>query len=134
MSRDLYPAMMSQVHPATWNTFHNLANVNTSGFKERRTRLKLSLPMLSKVRYQGYTKVTEGKINMESGSLIQDNNPTSFALEGKGFFVVQSATGEPLLTRAGFSSWTEMGFLNAMGEKVMTVSGPIQFDEYQREN
>ena len=26
------------------------------------------------------------------------------------------------------------GFLvNAMGEKVMTVSGPIQFDEYQRE-
>ena len=65
---------------------------------------------------------------------MQDNNPTHFALEGNGFFVVQSASGEPLLTRAGIFQLDRNGFLvNAMGEKVMTVSGPIQFDDYQRE-
>ena len=47
---------------------------------------------------------------------------------------MQSANGEPLLTRAGIFQLDRNGFLvNAMGEKVMTVSGPIQFDEYQRE-
>lgn len=137
MSRDLYPAMTAASASLQHleHVSHNLANVNTSGFKERRVSFEAVLanaqggPLA-----QGYTKITEGKINTESGSLMQDNNPTSFALEGKGFFVVQGANGEPLLTRAGIFQLDRNGFLvNAMGEKVMTVSGPIQFDEYQRE-
>lgn len=137
MSRDLYPAMTAASASLQHleHVSHNLANVNTSGFKERRISFEAVLANAEQGPLsQGYTQITEGKINMESGSLIQDNNPTSFALEGKGFFVVQSATGEPLLTRAGIFQLDRNGFLvNSMGEKVMTVSGPIQFDEYQRE-
>ena len=137
MSRDLYPAMTAASASLKHleHVSHNLANVNTSGFKERRISFEAVLANAEQGPLaQGYTKITEGKINVESGSLIQDNNPTSFALEGKGFFVVQGANGEPLLTRAGIFQLDRNGFLvNAMGEKVMTVSGPIQFDEYQRE-
>lgn len=137
MSRDLYPAMTAASASLKHleHVSHNLANVNTSGFKERRISFEAVLATAEQGPLaQGYTKITEGKINVESGSLIQDNNPTSFALEGQGFFVVQGANGEPLLTRAGIFQLDRNGFLvNAMGEKVMTVSGPIQFDEYQRE-
>ncbi len=137
MSRDLYPAMTaaSAALQHLEHVSHNLANVNTSGFKERRISFEAVLADAQRGPLaEGYTQITEGKINTESGSLIQDNNPTHFALEGNGFFVVQSASGEPLLTRAGIFQLDRNGFLvNAVGEKVMTVSGPIQFDEYQRE-
>jgi flagellar basal body rod protein FlgG len=137
MSREIYTTMSaaSATLQHLEHISHNLSNVNTSGFKERRVSFESVLAQAEGgVLSEGFTKITEGKINIESGSLIQDNNPTSFALEGNGFFVVQSATGEPLLTRAGIFQLDRNGFLvNALGEKVMTGSGPLQFDDYQRE-
>ena len=94
--------------------------MNTAGFKERRISFESVLAQAQEGPLsEGYVQLTEGKINVESGSLVQDNNPTHFALEGNGFFVVQSANGEPLLTRAGIFQLDNNGFLvNAMGEKV----------------
>lgn len=137
MSREIYPAMTAASASMRHldHVSHNLSNVNTAGFKERRISFQSVLAQAQQGPLaEGYVQLTEGKINIESGSLMQDNNPTHFALEGNGFFVVQSASGEPLLTRAGIFQLDRNGFLvNAMGEKVMTVSGPIQFDDYQRE-
>ena len=137
MSREIYPAMTAASASMRHldHVSHNLSNVNTAGFKERRISFQSILAQAQEGPLsEGYVQLTEGKINVESGSLMQDNNPTHFALEGNGFFVVQSASGEPLLTRAGIFQLDRNGYLvNAMGEKVMTVSGPIQFDDYQRE-
>lgn len=137
MSREIYPAMTAASASMRHldHVSHNLSNVNTAGFKERRISFQSVLAQAQQGPLsEGYVQLTEGKINVESGSLMQDNNPTHFALEGNGFFVVQSASGEPLLTRAGIFQLDRNGYLvNAMGEKVMTVSGPIQFDDYQRE-
>jgi len=137
MSREIYPAMTAASASMRHldHVSHNLSNVNTAGFKERRISFQSVLAQAQQGPLsEGYVQLTEGKINVESGSLMQDNNPTHFALEGNGFFVVQSASGEPLLTRAGIFQLDNNGYLvNAMGEKVMTVSGPIQFDDYQRE-
>jgi flagellar basal body rod protein FlgG len=139
MSRDLYPTMTAA--SATWRHLehisNNLANVNTTGFKERRVSFESVLASAQNpgLLSEGYVKISDGAIDVQSGSLIQDNVSTHFAIEGNGFFVLENAEGEQVLTRSGIFQIDNYGYLvNAMGEKVVTTTGPIQLDDFQRDN
>lgn len=139
MSRDIYTSLTaasaSQRHLE--HISNNLANVNTTGYKERRISFESVFARVDErgPLAEGYTKISDGQINQEAGSLLQDNVRTHFALRGNGFFVVQNGVGDQFLTRDGNFQIDSNGFLiNQRGEKVLTVTGPVQFDDFQRED
>ena len=138
MSRDIYPALSAA--SASWKHLehisNNLANVNTLGYKERRVSFETVLASAEGGKLsEAYVKLGNGNIVETDGSLIQDNVDTHFAIRGNGFFPVQKEDGEVLLMRSGSFQLDTQGFLvNVHGEKVLTSTGPLQFDDYQRNN
>lgn len=94
---------------------HNLANVNTTGFKKESLEFKsllyatlresgtdengngspVSLQLGHGVRASANVK------NFSQGSLQMTGNSLDFALEGDGFFAVQDLNGEPIYTKDG---------------------------------
>ncbi|BCD59909.1 MULTISPECIES: flagellar hook-basal body protein [unclassified Nitratiruptor] len=82
---------------------NNLANVNTTGFKE------MVVKEMSQRLYENggdanhlfvFPRFKESILNLTQGSLKHTQNRLDFALEGKGFFVVQKGN-QKLLTRNG---------------------------------
>jgi len=139
MSRDIYPTMTAAT--AAWQQLehisNNLANVNTTGFKERRVSFEsyMAQPNQPNTMNETYVKISDGNINDENGTLMIDNVQTHLAIEGKGFFVVENAAGERVLTRSGNFQIDRDGYLtNQMGEKVITTTGPMMMDIFQQAN
>ncbi|MEM1414927.1 MAG: flagellar basal-body rod protein FlgG [Myxococcota bacterium] len=97
-------------------TAHNMANVNTTGFKRARAEFQdllydtqrnpggqngngATLPVGIQIG-QGTRLV--GTMQMhQQGSLAQTGNPMDLAIEGRGFFQVTQPNGETTFTRAG---------------------------------
>lgn len=111
---------MSQLDYVT----HNLANVNTPGFK---------------AEYLHFARMTQNDglapesgqmaVNFESGTLQETGNPLDAALEGDGFFVVEAGPGGSAYTRQGNFTLDRDGYLvTAAGDKVLGASGPIQVE------
>ena len=58
------------------------------------------------------------------GTMMQDGVDTHFAINGKGYFAVESQEGEVLLMRNGLFQFNNAGFLvNSMNEKVLADGG-----------
>lgn len=101
---------------------NNIANVNTTGYRRGGSLFASEVdkpdaedPEMSiATMNRQYVDLTEGEIKGSSGSL-------DFAIEGQGFFTVETPEG-PRLTRAGAFS------LNANGE-IVTTSGKRVLDE-----
>ncbi|KXZ39046.1 flagellar basal-body rod protein FlgG [Alkalithermobacter thermoalcaliphilus JW-YL-7 = DSM 7308] len=93
---------------------NNLANVNTTSYKKQRIEFKDLLYETAKkinlndgqgkpVNLQiGHGVMASATTRMfESGNLERTDNKTDLALDGPGFFVVQSLSGEMLYTKDG---------------------------------
>ncbi len=116
---------------------NNLANVNTTGFKSERNNFKsLLYQNIENLKYadpdvQTGLGVRSASISKDfsQGAFISSDNPTSFALEGKGFFAVQGADGETYYTRNGnFTFSNDNGFstlTTAEGDPVLSETGQI---------
>ena len=78
---------------------HNLANVSTVGYKRRRNEFVQELAGLEgKASSEPSGEVTVvGVLDFSQGALQQTQRGLDVALSGKGFFVVETATG-PLYT------------------------------------
>ncbi len=105
---------------------HNVANMNTAGFKAQRM---LFLEHLEKPTRQDdrMSFVTDfGTLrNIDAGPLQVTDNPLDLALRGEGYFAVETLNG-PRYTRAG-------GFqLNADRELVDKNGLPVLNDQDQR--
>ncbi|MFO0923281.1 MAG: flagellar hook basal-body protein [Pirellulales bacterium] len=120
---------------------HNLANINTPGFKPLMSVLQARN---AEAIDQGETLAGSGGIDdlgggvkavptrtqFQQGPIEQTKRPTDFAINNsKGFFVVQRGE-EQLLTRAGDFVFNSNGTLTTTnGDPVMSVAGaPIQVD------
>ncbi len=120
---------------------NNLANVNTVGFKEDRAYFELlevePMPLPGE---QGEAMPTIGPIllgdpslesyvNFSQGSLRQTGNPLDLAIEGDGFFNVQTPEGVKY-TRNGNFVLGENGLLmTPEGYPVLGQGGNIQLEE-----
>ncbi len=115
---------------------NNIANMNATGFKAERARFRTTvfeMPQaegvvgLGRVQFIVPTGVFR---NMTQGAIDVTNNPLDVAIEGEGFFVVETADGERLYTRAGnFTLNGDRELVTATGERVLDDSGaPIAFD------
>jgi flagellar basal-body rod protein FlgF len=120
---------------------NNLANVNTVGFKEDRAYFRLletepmALPGEDGDAMPTMEPVLSGDpsleyyVNFSQGPLRQTGNPLDLAIEGDGFFNVQSPEGVKY-TRKGNFVLGENGLLTTSdGYPVLGQSGNIQLEE-----
>ncbi|MCI8490059.1 MAG: flagellar basal-body rod protein FlgG [Lachnospiraceae bacterium] len=98
---------------------HNLANVNTTGYKTQRAEFKTLLYQNMQTRTttaNGENKPVEAQVGLgtrvaatntifSQGSMLSSENPTDFAIDGEGFFAVQGDDGETYYTRNGAFCW-----------------------------
>ena len=113
---------------------NNLANVSTSGFKRTGAGVrcfdsallhaqsaKSSSPAGSCV-----VALASARTDARSGAVVSTGDRMDFALDGPGYFVLQSDSGERL-TRSGDFRLDASGQLTASdGSKVLGQRGPIQ--------
>jgi flagellar basal-body rod protein FlgF len=129
---------------------NNLANVDTAGYKSDVTCMKSFPQVLIHRINDTYLKVTgvEGNMdlrpmvglstygavvddiatNFEQGSLLSTGNSFDMALEGDGFFVVQTPFGERLTRDGQFTMNADRQLDNMQGYRVMGQNGPIVLD------
>jgi flagellar hook protein FlgE len=99
----------------------NIANANTVGYKEASTQFEDMLNEFSPSEYNagGVGTVVNYSISQQ-GDPNSTNDPTNMAIEGNGFFVVQNASGQTFLTRAGsFEPDAQGNLVNASGYTLM---------------
>ena len=115
---------------------NNMANVNTPGFKKDGVFIK----MLDEATQKGIVTdhpweipmVDDIYIDFSQGDLDKTDVQTNFAIDGDGFFAVQTDSGT-LYTRSGDFSLSPQGLLiDRNGNPVLTDSGPltIQADSF----
>lgn len=103
---------------------NNIANANTRGYRresvifaEHVKSLEQGDPSLS------IATLDHRYIDVRQGAITQTNGPLDFAIEGEGFFLVES-DGGPRLSRAGAFSLNGAGeIVNAEGRRVLDESG-----------
>lgn len=108
-------------------TANNLANINTAGFKSG----KMFQTMLTEeIDGEMVTTVNTGsRPVMTQGVFEQTGNDFDFAINGRGFFVVEEG-GREFLTRSGRFTLDGNGSLrNERGGQVMGQDGPITLPE-----
>ena len=108
---------------------HNLANINTAGYK--RTVNSFSRELLSRLSDVQNEADPEGQINIDSGvdfsqgSLLKTQRSLDLAINGKGFFVVETPSGA-FYTRNGMFQVNLQGQLvDDEGRMVSGTDGPI---------
>lgn len=98
---------------------HNLANVNTTGYKSQRTEFKSLLYQNIQTRTttaNGENKPVPAQVGLGTrvaatntfftqGAMQSTENDTDFAIDGKGFFSVRADDGNIYYTRNGSFFW-----------------------------
>ncbi len=124
MSSGIYVATAGAIAQSTALdvTANNIANASTAGFHGDRVTFREAL---SAARSADVAMVGNGatRVDGQAGALIQTENPLDLALEGDGYFAVQTATG-PRYTRAGnFQLDAERRLVTADGLPVLGTQG-----------
>jgi len=116
---------------------NNLANVNTTGFK-RDDAFTNQLISASSLFRDGTTAPTDKDLqektftDFSQGALQQTHSPLDLALNGQGFFAVQTQNGVMLTRDGSFSLSTDGTLVNRDGDPVMGVGGPIRISDAQQ--
>ena len=128
MDRFIYTAMagakmLTQRHETV---AHNLANASTNGFRAEITAFR-AVPVVgpgSDTRVASVETTTGA--DFSPGSISQTGNPLDVAINGSGFFAVQSRDGTEAYTRDGAFTLSEDGTLQTRsGLVVVGDSGPL---------
>jgi flagellar hook protein FlgE len=102
----------------------NIANSGTTGYKRSKTEFSSLLVPSTKGAYNsgGVTATVQTSISAQ-GVLQYTTSGSDLAVDGNGFFIVQDASGQPFLTRAGSFIPDDQGNLvNAAGFKLLGYS------------
>ena len=95
---------------------NNLANVNTAGFKQ------------DKVSFEDYI-INSVRTDFSQGALRATGRELDVALQGQGFFKIQTPNG-PAYTRNGtFHIDAQGNLVNGQGYQVLGEGGPVQLGE-----
>lgn len=125
---------------------NNLANVNTSGFKEDKLAFKdvllhyahdLSDPRIgirSRLPWPEQDQLTQPRIDEEridfrQGGIIQTGNPLDLAIQGPGFFKVRTPAGDFYTRQGKFQLAASGQIVTAGGAVVLGENGPLAVNE-----
>ena len=104
------------------NIANNLANINTTGYKRE-------IPFSEMLMNEGESKISQ-YTDFGQGSFVKTSSPLDLAIEGNGFFLVQTENGNEL-TRNGNFNVSDDGFIaNGNGDKLMGSKGAINLNEF----
>jgi flagellar basal-body rod protein FlgF/flagellar basal-body rod protein FlgG len=109
---------------------NNLANVSTPGYRAQHDSFGSLLASSSRAPLSGLNQVVNdysvlgaGQLDLSQGSLERTGNDLDLAIQGTGFFAVQTASG-PLFTRDGNFHVSPKGQLvTATGDTVLGTDG-----------
>jgi flagellar basal-body rod protein FlgF len=105
-------------------TSNNIANMSTPGFKAKNVMFNdyITTPKNGAPINQSYNYATYRDLSM--GNLSKTYNPLDLAIDGKGYFAVQTPQGDVRYTRAGnFALNTESQLVDPSGNIVLGDSG-----------
>lgn len=109
---------------------NNLANAQTPGYKASKPIFEaiLSNAVTDTDTPNTYVAVYDAHIDFSNAPLIQSGSKLDVAIEGDGFFIVDTPNG-PMYTRNGqFALDSEKRLVTMAGDPVMGDSGPITLD------
>jgi flagellar basal-body rod protein FlgF len=113
---------------------NNLANMNTTGFKGDGVFMKLVKDAaLRNAQSDGnYSdSQVEPTTDFTEGSLDPTNNPFDLAVQGRGFFVVDTPGGQRYTRNGNFTITSEGTLVTQQGHPVEGVNGRIQIPDPQ---
>ncbi|WP_137043952.1 flagellar basal-body rod protein FlgF [Pseudolabrys sp. FHR47] len=113
---------------------NNIANVNTAGFKadgavfeEFIGKVARSDNMSNRDRQVSFVRDRATWTDFSQGSMERTGNATDVAINGNGFFAVQTPAGERYTRNGGFQINNEGQLVTSEGFPVLGDNGPIQF-------
>lgn len=112
-------------------TSNNLANLNTTGFKKEAVYFKQVLDSQFALANQmdnesDMADVEAVMTNYSQGELRATNNSLDVAIDGKGFFAVQTPDGERYTRNGNFKLLENGQLVTADGHPVLGMSGVIE--------
>lgn len=114
---------MKSVQQAMDVIAHNIANVNTTGYKQRRVNFESVVSNHFGTTYSG-TSINSTSADFSQGRLKQTGVWTDLSLQGKGFFVLQDPTGSLAYSRSGhFQVDSQGNLVTADGFFVLSSGG-----------
>lgn len=128
MDRMLYVSMTGtrQIELAQAANTHNLANVNTTGFRADLFQFR-SMPVQGAgVPSRVYAMTERPAVDFAPGPINATGRDLDMAVQGRGWIAVQAPDGSETYTRAGNLRLTPEGMLiTGAGHPVLGDSGPI---------
>ena len=119
---------------------NNIANVNTTGFKADRSLFEEYLRsaahednFLAADRRVAFVQDRGTFHDFTAGPAEQTKNPLDVAIDGGGFLVVQTPTGERYTRDGGLQINNQGQLVTASGYQVLGSSGPIVFQPTDKE-
>ena len=114
---------------------NNMANINTTGYKSQRLLFEeFVMPVAEATEFQtpdedlSYVQDYATSFNFLPGSIRTTGNDLDLAIEGQGWFALQTADGGEAYTRNGAFHLDVNGtMVDASGRPVLTDGGPITF-------
>lgn len=115
---------------------NNLANVSTTGYKAQREFYKSLMARLDSSSQRptsplnkainNYGVLGGATVDVQSGTLEHTGNELDVAMEGSGFFVVQTKAGLRYTRDGNFRVDADGRLVTAWGDSVMDEQGPVE--------
>jgi len=105
-------------------TANNIANASTAGFHGDRVTFKEQLGV---ARSADVAMVSPGttRVDAQAGALTQTDNPLDLALDGDGYFTVQTPNGQRYTRAGNFQVDEQRNLVTTDGYQVLGEGGPI---------
>ncbi len=109
----------------------NLANVSTAGYRASRMSQSSFASDLAAARssasaFAGGTHVTAASMDMSPGPIVHTENDFDLAINGQGFFCIQSSAGIAYTRNGQFQLNAESILVTRNGDLVLGENGPIE--------
>jgi flagellar basal-body rod protein FlgF len=112
---------------------HNLANLNTTGFRSQQVSFqsllavtRLAVPNVLNLATNNYGVLEGTHLDPSAGNLESTGNPLDLGIEGRGFFTVQTARGLRYTRDGSFHVSSSGALVTAAGDPVLGETGAIQ--------
>jgi len=112
---------------------NNLANVNTTGYKAQKEFYRaftasMGIGPLTPINQaiNNYGILGGARVDLTPGSLEPTGNDTDVAIEGAGFFVLQTKAGVRYTRNGNFTFNAQRQLVDSQGNLVLGDQGPIQ--------
>ncbi len=114
-------------------TANNLANLNTPGYKGqmefyRSLEASVANHQLTSLNQavNNYGVLGGSAVDLKKGEFQKTGNDLDLALEGEGFFVVNTKAGVRYTRNGNFHTDAPGNLLSSTGDAVMGIQGPVQ--------